>query len=78
MLKPELVGTVTISNGGHVTIPTEALEQLGLTDGDALLVFVGGLKKRIILSKEDNLEETIDHAIEQLRIMKSEYDGQAS
>ena len=76
MLHPELVGTVALRNGGHIMIPEEALEKMGLTDGDELVVFVGGLKKRLILTQPGTLEESFDSTIKQLQGMKKVYDAE--
>jgi bifunctional DNA-binding transcriptional regulator/antitoxin component of YhaV-PrlF toxin-antitoxin module len=73
MLHADIIGTVTLKNGGQIRIPQEALEKMGLCDGDELVVFVGGIKKRLILSKPDTLEENFDQAISQLKSMRKDY-----
>jgi bifunctional DNA-binding transcriptional regulator/antitoxin component of YhaV-PrlF toxin-antitoxin module len=71
MLRPELIGTATIRNGGHIVLPEKALEKLGLTDGDELVVFVGTMKHRIILTQTSTLEEGFEKTIAELKHMQN-------
>ena len=56
MMKPEFLGSTTVSERGQVVIPQEARTALGIETGDKLLVFKAH-EGAIILSKVSAFEK---------------------
>ena len=78
MHNQRLFGTATVGTKGQVVIPASAREELGINTGDRLYVIGARHKGVLMLLKEEQLEEFIEHInlqVENLKSLKKSQDG---
>lgn len=56
------IGLATVGTKGQIVIPAEAREELGINEGDKLLILRGRTKKTLILVTHPEIDRLIQKA----------------
>ena len=63
MRKPKsFVGVATVGTKGQIVIPADARQELGIVEGDKLLILRGRSKKTLIIVTDPEIGKTVANA----------------
>jgi AbrB family looped-hinge helix DNA binding protein len=76
--KPRCFGSMTVNARGQVVIPSSARKELGINNGDTLLVFRGLPRQQgLLLIKAEAVEEMLGMLTEMISDLHQEVRGRA-
>ena len=67
----KLYGTATVGSKGQIVIPSDAREELGIATGERLYVVGMPNKKVIVLIKEEQMSQFVEHITDEADNVKA-------